>query len=158
MGAFATQEEMGMRGAIVTAQVVKPDLAIVFEGSPSDDFHISATQAQCRMKNGVQIRRLDNSYISNPAFIEYAEELAKKCGIPYQEAVRRGGSTNAGKISLTGKAVPVLVLGIPSRYIHTHYNFCAREDMEAASSLAAQVIRGLDEERLCHIFRQDILK
>ena len=158
VGAFATQEEMGMRGAIVTAQVVKPDLAIVFEGSPSDDFHISATQAQCRMKNGVQIRRLDNSYISNPAFIEYAEELAKKCGIPYQEAVRRGGSTNAGKISLTGKAVPVLVLGIPSRYIHTHYNFCAREDMEAASSLAAQVIRGLDEERLCHIFRQDILK
>lgn len=56
--------------------------------------------------------RMDKSYISNPVFIEYAEELAKKFGIPFQETVRRGGSTNAGKISLTAKAVPVLVLGV----------------------------------------------
>ena len=147
-----------MRGATVTAQVVKPDLAIVFEGSPSDDFYFSAAQAQGRMKNGVQIRRLDKSYVSNPAFMEYAIELAKKHKIPYQETVRRGGSTNAGKISLTGKAVPVLVLGVPSRYVHTHYNFCARKDLEAAVSLAAEVIRELDEERLRHICRQDVLE
>lgn len=157
VAAYASQEEVGTRGAFVTSQVVRPDMAIVFEGSPSDDFHFSTTQAQCRMKGGVQIRRMDNSYISNPAFIEYAKELAKKHGILYQEAVRRGGSTNAGRISMTGKAVPVLVLGVPSRYIHTHYNFCAKEDMEAAAKLAAEVIRGLDEERVAHILRQDIL-
>ena len=90
--------------------------------------------------------------------MEYAIELAKKHKIPYQETVRRGGSTNAGKISLTGKAVPVLVLGVPSRYVHTHYNFCARKDLEAAVSLAAEVIRELDEERLRHICRQDVLE
>ena len=157
VGAFATQEEVGTRGAAVTAQVVKPDMAIVFEGSPSDDFYFSATQAQCRMKGGVQIRRLDKSYISNPAFMEYAIELAGKYGIPYQETVRRGGSTNAGKISLTNKAVPVLVLGVPSRYVHTHYNFCAKADLEAAVDLAVQVIREMDEERIRHILRQDII-
>ena len=157
VGAFAAQEEVGMRGATVTAQVVKPDMAIVFEGSPSDDFYFSATQAQGRMKNGVQIRRMDNSYVSNPAFMEYAIELAEKHGIRYQETVRRGGSTNAGKISLTGKAVPVLVLGVPSRYVHSHYNFCAKEDLEAATELAAQVILNLDAERIRHICRQDIL-
>ena len=100
---------------------------------------------------------MDNSYISNPVFIDYAIELAKKLGIPYQEAVRRGGSTNAGKISVTGKAVPVLVLGVPSRYVHTHYNFCAKDDLEAATKLAAQVIRELDKEKLQRICRQDIL-
>ena len=110
------------------------------------------------MKSGVQIRRLDKSYVSNPVFMEYAMDLAKKCGIPYQETVRRGGSTNAGKISLTGKAVPVLVLGVPSRYVHTHYNFCAKKDLEAAVSLAVQVIRKLDGEWLRHICRQDILE
>ena len=157
VGAFASQEEVGTRGAAVTAQVVKPDMAIVFEGSPSDDFYFSATQAQCRMKGGVQIRRLDKSYISNPAFMEYAIELAGKYGIPYQETVRRGGSTNAGKISLTNKAVPVLVLGVPSRYVHTHYNFCAKADLEAAVDLAVQVIREMDEERIRHILRQDII-
>ena len=157
VGAFASQEEVGTRGAAVTAQVVKPDMAIVFEGSPSDDFYFSATQAQCRMKGGVQIRRLDNSYISNPAFMEYAIALAGNYGIPYQETVRRGGSTNAGKISLTNKAVPVLVLGVPSRYVHTHYNFCAKADLEAAVDLAVQVIREMDEERIRHILRQDII-
>lgn len=155
--AFASQEEVGTRGAAVTAQVVKPDMAIVFEGSPSDDFYFSATQAQCRMKGGVQIRRMDKSYVSNPAFMEYAIELAGKYGIPYQEAVRRGGSTNAGRISLANKAVPVLVLGVPSRYVHTHYNFCAKADLEAAVELAVQVIREMDEERIRHILRQDIL-
>ena len=157
VGAFAAQEEVGMRGATVTTQVVKQDLAILFEGSPSDDFFFSATQAQGRMKNGVQIRRMDKSYISNPVFMEYAMELAGKFGIRYQEAVRRGGSTNAGRISLIGKAVPVLVLGVPSRYVHSHYNFCAKDDLEAATELAAQVIKGLDGERIRHILRQDIL-
>lgn len=157
VGAFASQEEVGMRGATVTSQVVKPDLAIVFEGSPSDDFFFGIGQSQGRMKQGVQIRRMDNSYISNTAFMDYAEELAKKYGIKFQETVRRGGSTNAGKISLTGQAVPVLVLGVPSRYVHSHYNFCAREDLEAASHLAACVIRELDPERIRHICRQDIL-
>ena len=158
VGAFAAQEEVGMRGAIVTAQVVKPDLAIVFVGSPSDDFYFSAALAQGLMKSGVQIRRLDKSYVSNPVFMEYAMELAKKYGIPYQETVRRGGSTDAGKISITGKAVPVLVLGVPSRYVHTHYNFCAKKDLEAATALAVQVIRELDGERLRHILRQDVLE
>ena len=100
---------------------------------------------------------MDNSYISNTAFMDYAEEIAQKYGIKFQETVRRGGSTNAGKISLTGKAVPVLVLGVPSRYVHSHYNFCAKEDLEAATKLAASVIRELDAERIRHICHQDIL-
>mgnify|MGYP000518258145 CR=1 FL=1 len=152
VGAFAAQEEVGTRGAVVTSQIVKPDLAIVFEGSPSDDFFISAGQAQGCMKKGVQIRILDNSYISNTQFISLAEEVAAKCGIKYQESVRRGGSTNAAKISVTGKAVPCLVLGVPSRYAHSHYNFCAKEDLEAASAMAANVIRALDEEKIRHIW------
>lgn len=157
VGAFASQEEVGMRGAAVTAQQVKPDLAIVFEGSPADDFYFRTGVAQSCLKKGVQIRHMDNSYVSNPVFIEYAHEIGRKYGIPYQDAVRRGGSTNAGKISLTHQAVPVLVLGVPCRYVHTHYNFCALKDMEAAAHMAVEVIRGLDEERLRHILRQDIL-
>lgn len=157
VGAFAAQEEVGMRGAKVTAQVVKPDLAIVFEGSPSDDFFVAATQAQGRMKEGAQIRLFDKSYISNPAFVELAETVAKELSIPIQETVRRGGSTNAGVISLTEKAVPTLVIGVPSRYVHSHYNYCAMSDLEAASDLAAAVIGALDEKTVRHILRQDVL-
>lgn len=157
IGAFAAQEEVGTRGATVTASQVKPDLAIVFEGSPADDSYFRAGIAQGALKQGVQIRHLDMSYISNPAFIEYAHAIGEKYGIPYQDAVRRGGSTNAGKISLTNQAVPVLVLGIPSRYVHSHYNFCAKQDIEATIQMAVEVIRGLDLPVMQHILRQDIL-
>lgn len=157
VGAFAAQEEVGMRGAKVTAQVVKPDLAIVFEGSPSDDFFVAVSQAQGRMKEGAQIRLFDKSYISNIAFVHIAERVAQELQIPIQKAVRRGGSTNAGVISLTEKAVPTLVIGVPSRYVHSHYNYCALSDLEAASDLAAAVIAALDEDTVRHILRQDIL-
>ena len=63
-------------------------------------------KSQGGMHKGVQIRCMDKSYITNPAFLEYAHELGDTMGITYQDAVRRGGSTNAGKISLAGKAVP----------------------------------------------------
>ena len=157
VGAFAAQEEVGTRGATVTAQQVQPDLAIVFEGSPADDFFFRPGLAQCSMKGGVQIRHMDNSYISNVEFIRLAQEVGDRCGIKYQDAVRRGGSTNAGKISLTGKAVPVLVLGIPSRYVHSHYNFCAAEDVDATVSMAVEEIRALDQESIARILRNDMI-
>ena len=157
VGAFASQEEVGMRGATVTSAQVQPDLAIVFEGSPADDFYYSPEKSQGGMHKGVQIRCMDKSYITNPAFLEYAHELGDTMGITYQDTVRRGGSTNAGKISLAGKAVPTLVLGIPSRYVHSHYNFCAIEDVESTVRMAVEVIKGLNEERIKHLMHQDIL-
>ena len=42
VGALASQEEVGTRGAYVTSQVVKPDYAIVFEGSPADDLYFDS--------------------------------------------------------------------------------------------------------------------
>lgn len=154
VGGFASQEEVGMRGAQVTSQVVSPDLAIVFEGSPADDLYFDEYEAQCALKKGVQIRHMDQSYVSSPSFIAYAKNLADSKGIKYQSAVRRRGSTNAGKIHLAHKAVPVLVLGIPSRFVHTHYNFCALEDINSTVELAVEVIRNLNEESLNNIFKR----
>ena len=145
IGAFAAQEEVGTRGAQITSQVVKPDLAIVFEGSPADDLYYSKGIAQSVLKNGTQIRNLDQGYIGNHKFIRYAEDIAEEKHIKFQNAVRRGGSTNAAKISLFNKAVPVLVLGIPSRYVHSHYNFCAKADIEATVKLAYEIIVSLKD-------------
>ena len=154
VGGFASQEEVGMRGAQITSQVVKPDLSIVFEGSPADDLYYDEFQAQCSLKKGVQIRHMDQSYISNPEYILYAKKLADKNGIRYQSSIRRRGSTNAGKIHLAHKAVPVLVLGIPSRYVHTHYNFCALEDISSTVDLAVEVIKNFNEKSLNKIFKR----
>lgn len=158
VGGLASQEEVGTRGALVTTNTVKPDLAIVFEGSPADDFFYDSTRSQGALKKGVQIRHMDKGYVSNADFMRIAHAVGDKNGIQYQDAVRRGGSTNAARISIENKAVPVLVLGIPSRYVHTHYNFCAIEDVEATVKMAVEVIRSLDKESIDVLLKRNLMK
>lgn len=145
VGALASQEEVGTRGAYVTSQVVKPDYAIVFEGSPADDLYFDSYTAQCALKKGTQIRHLDASYVSHRGIINHAKAIADNESIKYQSAVRRKGGTNAGRIHMQAKAVPVLVLGVPSRYVHTHYNYSALEDIESTVSLAVSVIKSIPQ-------------
>jgi putative aminopeptidase FrvX len=121
-GAFAVQEETGLRGATVTAQTVKPDIAIVFEGCPADDTFAEPYAVQTALKKGPMLRHFDARMITNPRFQRFALDTARKKGIPVQEAVRTGGATNGGVIHLIGQAVPVRVISIPASYIHTHYS------------------------------------
>ena len=142
-GAFAVQEEMGLRGATVTAQAVKPDIAIVFEGTPADDTAMESYAVQTALKKGPMLRHIDNRMITNPRFQRFALDIGQEKGIPVQEAVRTGGSTNAGVIHLSGRAVPVIVIGIPARYIHTHYSIASYQDYENSVKLACAIIRQL---------------
>jgi putative aminopeptidase FrvX len=145
-GAFAAQEEVGLRGATVTAQIVKPDIAIAFEGSPADDTAVEAYAIQTALKKGPMLRHIDVRMITNPRFQRFALNAAKSLDIPVQEAVRTGGSTNGGVIHLSGKAVPVIVIGIPVRYIHSHYGIAAYSDFENSVRLACELIRTLNKE------------
>jgi putative aminopeptidase FrvX len=147
-GAFAVQEEAGMRGVEVTGQTVKPDIAIVFEGSPADDTVVETYAVQTALKKGPMLRHFDARMITNPRFQRFALDTAVGKGIPVQEAVRTGGATNGGVIHLSGKAVPVIVISIPARYIHTHYSISSYSDFENSVRLACEVIRGLDRKRV----------
>ena len=159
VGAFASQEEVGERGAQVTAVRVKPDFAIVFEGTPADDYYLRGRKdlLQGALRKGVQIRHIDRSSISNPRLINYAKRVADAKGIPYQSAVRRGGGTNAGILTIKTKDVPTLVLGVPCRYVHTSNNYCSGEDIESAVSLAVEVIRNLTKEEQDRILNRNLL-
>jgi len=143
--AFAVQEEIGLRGAVVTAHTVNPDIAIVFEGSPADDTVFVGHDAQTALRKGPMLRHIDSSMLTNPRFQRFALDTARAAGIPVQEAVRSGGGTNAGAIHLADKAIPVIVIGIPVRYIHTHYGIASYSDFENSVRLASEVIRRLDE-------------
>jgi putative aminopeptidase FrvX len=147
-GAFAAQEESGLRGAKVTAQTVQPDIAICFEGCPADDTVVDPYAVQTAIRKGPMLRHIDASMITNPRFQRFALDLARSKGIPVQEAVRTNGSTNGGPIHLTGKAVPVIVIGIPVRYIHTHYGIAAYSDFENSVKLAGEIIRTLDQQTI----------
>jgi len=143
--AFAAQEEAGLRGATVTAQVVKPDLAICFEGCPADDT-LDTGAVQTALGKGPMLRHYDMRMITNPRFQRLCLDIAEREGIPVQEAVRTGGATNGGAIHLSGKAVPTVVLGIPVRYIHSHEGIANMTDLANTARLARAVILSLSGE------------
>lgn len=146
VGAFASQEEVGLRGAQVAAYRVKPDFAIVFEGSPADDSFKEGTASHGALKKGVQLRVVDGAMISNPRVLKFARDIADKKGIKHQMIAREKGSTNGGKYHISETGIPVLVLGIPTRYIHTHYSYASIDDLTAAISLAVEVIKELNKD------------
>jgi putative aminopeptidase FrvX len=150
VGGFASQEEIigGYRGAYVISQVIKPDLAIVFEGPPADDVYLDKYESQGRLKGGAQMSYFDPSYIGNREFLNYAKNLAEKNNIKYQCSVHKRGGTNAAVIHISNKAVPSLIIGVPTRYIHTHYNYCAEADIDAAIDLATVVVKNLNKQVL----------
>ena len=59
----------------------------------------------------------------------------------------------AGKVAVITGAGGVLGGNIAQHFVQQG----AKDDLEAATELAAQVIKGLDGERIRHILRQDIL-
>lgn len=148
IASVSSQEEVGLRGAQVAAQRWKPDFVIVFEGSPADDSFQKPDRAKGKLKGGVQLRALDASIVSNPKVLRLTKELAKKEEIDYQLIVREKGSTNAGKYHISGRAIPSVVLGIPTRYAHTSYCYAAVHDLEAAIELAYALVKNLDKEKI----------
>lgn len=144
VGACASQEEVGVRGATVTAQVIQPDVAIVFEGCPADDTCVEPYMVQTAIKRGPMLRHIDARMITAPRYQRYALDLAEELRIPVQEAVRTAGSTNGAAIHLTGRGVPTIVIGVPVRYAHTHYGISAYADFDNAVKLACQILKRMD--------------
>ena len=146
--AFSTQEEVGLRGAKVTANRLAPALAICLEGAPADDNFTPTQEAQGVLKQGVQLRFRDGGMVTNPAFIAFSRKIATEKGITHQCAVRTGGGTNGGAIHLAAYGIPTLVLSVPVRYAHTHYGYAAMADLDAAIALAVAIIEALTPEVL----------
>lgn len=141
---FSVQEEVGARGASVTSSTIRPDIAVVFEGCPADDTFTEEYMTQAAIKKGPMLRYIDAGMITNPRYQRYVLDLGKKLGIPVQESVRKGSFTNGSHIHLSNAGVPVIVIGIPVRYIHTHYGIAALSDVENAVKLADVVIESLN--------------
>lgn len=146
LASLSAQEEVGIRGAVVAAARVKPDLAICFEGGPADDTLGENSVRQTVLGRGPMLRHMDVRAITHPRFQRFALDLAAARGIAIQEGVRDGGGTNASAIHISGLGVPTLVLSVPVRYAHTHYGLVAYRDFAETVRLATEIVAALNQE------------
>ena len=148
VGVVSSQEEVGDRGIKVAAEKVDPDIAVCFEGCPADDTFTEPYAVQTAMKRGPMFRYIDCSMISSPRYQRWVLDKAKQYGIPAQASVREGGGNNGAVINMTGKGVPVVVAGIPVRYIHSPSCITAYEDFENTAELVSVIAKDLTPQIL----------
>lgn len=148
------QEEVGCRGAVVAARLAQPDVVIVLEGPPADDVPgAPGGTPQGALGGGVQVRAYDPTAIMHPRLVDLALATAAEAGIPCQVAVRRTGGTDARSFQAHGLGVPVIVLGVPARYIHTHNAVLDLADLHACVDLAVALTRKLDARAVAGLTR-----
>jgi len=146
-GVMTVQEEVGLRGATTSVDVVRPDLAIVVDVTVATDTPgIGENDVATRtyLGRGPVIGFYDASMIPHAPFRDFVVRTARENNIPYQVEVMTGGGTDAGKIHLFRQGVPSVVIGIPVRYIHDHVGMAHLDDYRNALELIFTLVRRID--------------
>jgi endoglucanase len=104
--------------------------------------------APAKMGRGVAILAYDASMIPNQPLKEFVIGVAEEESIPYQLSAIPKGGTDAGPIHVSGSGCPSIVLGVPTRHIHSHVGLLDLSDVELLTDLVVACVRRLDGERV----------
>ncbi len=142
--AFTTQEEVGCRGSIIAAAYVKPDAAIVFEGTTcSDVFPTPEEKTVTHLGLGCALTAMDRAAVADREMLDLAKKVADENNIPYQIKRTTMGGTDAGSIQRSGAGVKTVVISTPCRYIHSPVCVMNKRDFEAQVSLGKAMLRAI---------------
>lgn len=134
-------EETTKTGAYWTSQRIKPELAIVV-----DVTYVSDTIGMNPAEMGTillgQGPVLCNSPIVVKSLNQQMEECAKRANIPIQrEAASRFSYTDGDKIHFSNNGVPIVLVSIPLRYMHSPAEVADERDIENCIELIAQFLK-----------------
>lgn len=141
---FSAREEQGYKGAMTTAYRLNPDYAIVM-----DVGHAYVPGAPERRKAAIAGKGCLLSYApqTNRALTAQAEAVARQQNIPIQllaEPIRTG--TNSNAIQTTRNGIPVCLISVPLKNMHTANEIVNLHDAYAAAQLTAGLIRAIGKE------------
>jgi endoglucanase len=145
------QEEVGLRGATTSAAVVEPDVGFAVDVSIAHDTPGFGTDEPQALGTGPAIVVYDGSMIPNRNLVDLAVEVAKKKKIPYHFASLEKGGTDSGRIHINKGGVPSLVIGVATRYIHSHIGVLHRDDFDNAVTLMTEIAKVLDTKKVASL-------
>ena len=142
IAAFVSEEEVGCRGASGAAFSQEPDIGIVLEGTTCNDLGDIPEVAQvCKTGEGVAVSFMDGSSIANRDLFKKALEVGEKEGIACQVKASVSGGNDGGVIQRAREGIPVVVLSVPCRYIHSPSTVVKLSDVEAQFKLCRALLK-----------------
>ena len=144
--AFTVQEEIGSRGAFGAAFRLKPEIAMVLEGTSAADVLGRRNDARiCVPLKGPVLSLADKGTVYDRGLFRLLRSLAEERGIGWQVKTRLAGSTDAKAFQATGAGCRVCGISAPLRYIHSPSNVGNVKDFEAMKTLARAFLEKMED-------------
>ncbi len=139
----SVQEEVGLRGAEMIVERIKPDLAIV-----TDVTHDTQTPMMNKIQSGDVACGSGPVLSYGPAvhntLLKRIVETAQKEKIKFQRAaVSRATGTDTDAFAYGSAGVPSALISLPLRYMHTTVESVHRDDVEDVIKLIYASLRAL---------------
>ena len=131
---FTTQEEVGVRGALVSAYGIEPEVGLALDVTDTGDTP-EATPMAVELGGGPAIKVMDSGAITHPAVKAWMIETAVRLELRYQLEVLPFGGTDAMAIQRSRAGIPAGCLSVPCRYIHTPSEMVDYTDVQGAVRL-----------------------
>jgi putative aminopeptidase FrvX len=134
----AVQEEVGLFGAKIASEIIKPDIAIAI-----DVCHDTTSPAYSRAKQGHIVSGEGVVLMSAPAvqknLLQLLKKTAKENKIDYQMTTSgRGTGTNTDSYFVKG--IPSALISMGMRYMHTPSEMVHKKDVQSAIDLLYNTI------------------
>jgi putative aminopeptidase FrvX len=149
---WTVQEEFNLRGAVVAAQVLKPDIAIQIDLMLATDTPDMADRGEMTLGGGPGMslysfhgRGTLNGVIPHPALVRLIEETAQAERLPLQRSAQVGVLTDLSYVQTVGEGVASIDLGFPMRHSHTAVECCDLRDLEMLTQLLHAALARIDD-------------
>ena len=143
---FTVQEEVGIRGANVSALQIQPDFGFGLDTTIAYDVPGAREHEMItRLGEGTAIKIMDSSTICDFRMVEYMKKTAAKYKIKTQlEILPAGGTDTAGIQRMTPGGAISGAVSIPTRHIHQVIEMADKDDILGSIALLKNCIQDLD--------------
>lgn len=131
----AVQEEIGGNGAIMIANRLRPELAIVLDVTHATDSPGISKEKHGKVKLGGG-PALTHGSANHPLVVKRLMEVAAKQGIEIQhESSSRFTGTDTDKIFVQHEGIPSALVSLPLRYMHSVVEMADLDDVQRVIEL-----------------------
>jgi putative aminopeptidase FrvX len=143
---FTVQEEVGLRGAHVSAHGIDPDFGFGLDTTIAFDTPGARPEERVtRLGHGTAIKIMDSSVICDYRMVRYMKEVATRHGIAWQpEVLPKGGTDTASIQRMATRGSIAGAVSIPTRHIHSVIEMCSKSDIRASIDLLRSCVEELD--------------
>ena len=136
-GVFTVQEEVGIRGANVSALRINPDFGFGLDTTIAFDLPGAAVHEKItELGKGTAIKIMDASTICDYRMVNFMKQTADKHEITWQpEILTAGGTDTAGIQRMTEGGSIAGAVSIPTRHLHQVIEMAHKDDIQGSIDL-----------------------